>query len=307
MQLILTYKSFLTKKHIIVKLYNDPVVIKWFKHFKPIYDSYGIRHLEASYDKSIRRRSVFENFTYKNSWKTIERSIRQLESLGYIMPFDLPDEFDYKQQTLNKINRFYTYNMLWYLHKDKTPNPFDDKFIFPKDMSYKTWYNILQPINNSICILENFTSNLLNSKFVDDNYPIYAIGALPNLDMPVWLEFTEDEQKLNYSFMERTEENLVLLNSSMLGKSIMQSFYDHDDLLAKDCTGRLGSHGGFLIDTNVNRKKIYQSAEFNHWVEGHKLVIDALPLEFPIGFVAHTSMPLQNYVFNNLEKIEFIE
>lgn len=308
MQLILTYNSFLTKKHLIIKLYNDPVVVKWFKHFKPIYDKHGLRPMEASYDKSIRKRRLFESHGNGKNWKTILKSLHKLESLGYILPFNVPDNFDYKQQTLNRLNRFYTHNMLWFLSRDTTPNPFDSKFIFPKDMSYKTWYNILQPINDSTRVLDSYTYSLLNSKFVDDNYPIYAIGAFPDTeDMPQWLDFNEEEQQLNYSFMDRAEDNLVLLNSSMLGKSILQSFYDHDDLLAKDCTGRLGSHGGFLIDINRNRKKIYESEEFKHWVDGHKLDINYLPLEFPIGFIAHASMPLKNFVFDNLERIEFIE
>ena len=307
MQLILTFKSSFSKKYIIVKLYDDPAVKKWFDHFKPIYSFSGVRPLGASYDKSTRRRTVFENITCRKHWQSIREVVENIEFLGFKMPFDVPEKFDHKQQTLNDLHRFFTSNVNWFWYKNSLPNPYDKKFIVPHTVDSMRWFKMLVPIDKAVRGLESSTYSLYNSKFVDTTYPVHALGALPDTDELQWIDFTEEEQKLNYTYLNNKDDIQVLLNSSMLGKSVLQSFYDHDNLLANDCTGRLGSQGGFLIDINQNRRKIYESDKFQHWVAGHKLTVEELPLEFPIGFVAHTSMPLNQYSYKNLEKIEFIE
>ena len=60
---------------------------------------------------------------------------------------------------------------------------------------------------------------------------------------------------------------------------------EDDDLNAKDCTGRLGSYGGFYIDLDDNRKKIYRSEQFNNYLRKHGRSLNNTPLEFPIGYV----------------------
>jgi hypothetical protein len=78
-------------------------------------------------------------------------------------------------------------------------------------------------------------------------------------------------------------QNLVLLDQSILGKCVLQSFIENDDPTQDDCTGRLGSFGGFFIDLNDNRKKIYKSTQFKDWIKSYNMT--NIPYEFPIGYV----------------------
>jgi hypothetical protein len=78
---------------------------------------------------------------------------------------------------------------------------------------------------------------------------------------------------------------MVILNESILGKSVLQSFSENDNPNAQDCTGRLGSYGGFIIELDDNRKNIYRSKEFISWAQSHNRVFNSLPLEFPIGYI----------------------
>jgi hypothetical protein len=55
------------------------------------------------------------------------------------------------------------------------------------------------------------------------------------------LVFDDIDLEQNYSFFNYNQSNLVVLDRSILGKCILQSFYDDDDPTAEDCTGAAGS------------------------------------------------------------------
>jgi hypothetical protein len=307
MRIIIQYKSQNTKEFITIKMFENPTATRWWQtqHSyalkKSVPKEYKLQlerwadHLEE-YRKIIR---------VDYHWDQIKHSFSRIENLGFQMPFILPEKFNYDQQILNSIHRFFTYNAMWLSDLENDPNtvnPFDINFKFPKNMPPHYWTDIIVIINDAVHELEHVANPTPNKEYVDAHYPIYALEVLPTAHDD-WMLFTEQEAKLQSTYFDHTADTLVLLNRSILGKPFIQSFYEHDNPTLKDCTGRLGSHGGFIIDVNDNRKKLYQSEKFKSWVESHNLDYDKLPLEFPIGYVEDSTKPL-HYFFDHSKDFE---
>jgi len=226
------------------------------------------------------------------SWKNIQDTMIKLKSIGFQVP-NVSAEFERDQTTLNFLHRFFTYNTLWYYkqeHNPETPNPYDRNFKIPKGMSFQDWIDIIDVINVAVHDLERFTVPHVNKKLIDDHYPLKYVMFNPNrkshTDLTPWLEFDEEDIKYNYTYFDYDHNyQLVTLNQSILGKCILQSFYENDDPTADDCTGRLGSYGGIVVDLNNNRKSLYCSSQFKQWVKSYHLDLKNLPLEFPIGYI----------------------
>jgi len=162
-------------------------------------------------------------------------------------------------------------------------NPFDPNFEI--DCEYNEWFEVIDVINRSVHNLERYTKTS-NKELLEVCPPKIIAVEMNNVSsQEFWIEFDLEEQKENYKYQEYYSlgKPLVLLDSSILGKSYLQSFLEHDDPTCKDCTGRLGSYGNFYIDLNNNRSKIYNTLEFKNWLS--KYNIENPPLEFPIGSI----------------------
>lgn len=291
---------FSNDRRVDINLFDNSAVARWFSFYKKLSldDYYSARTVEKFV---IHRESitVTEKANIDRHWNIILHTLGRLSNMGYTVPFQLEPQFDRQQATLNLLHRFFTYNAAWYHDHKNDPavvNPFDPHFELPKDLSYVEWHTLINNINSSVHFLEIFTELLDNKKFVVDQLPIVLTHVLnskksPN-DFDPWLSFSVEDQQLNYTYFD-SDQPLVILNQSILGKPVLQSFYDDDDLNAKDCTGRLGSFGGFFIDLNDHRKKIYQSAQFQNWIAKHNRDFASLPLEFPIGYVTNYEAMLQ--------------
>jgi hypothetical protein len=218
--------------------------------------------------------------------------------------------FDCNQETLNFWHRFFTYNVLWFPNKDILPNPYDTKFVLPDNVQHQDWFSIVDKINVAVHKLEIYTVPLANKKLIAEQYPLAELTFMPDrqhTDLSTWFPFTKDEQQHNFNSYIDSLDSMVLLNTSILGKSVLQAFYEHDDPTADDCTGRLGSFGGFVIDLTDNRRQLYQSMEFQRWLKQYNLDDTQIPYEFPIGTIATTSQPLMNFRQTKFIKLEWID
>jgi hypothetical protein len=301
---------FSNDKYIDVRLFDNKTAAKWFDHFSALskLDYYKSEIIFGFPSHRVNVDSV---------WNVLSTAIDKLNSIGYTVPFTIPPKFNYSQSTLNLLHRFFTYNAIWY-HDNKLDssivNPFDSKFILPSEMSYVEWLDIIDPINSSVHKLANVTIPTDNKKLLINKLKISNVYIAPNnrnpLDLSPWLPFTEEDQQHNYTYFD-SELPLVVLDGSILGKCVLENFFDDDDLNAKDCTGRVGSYGGFFIDLNANRKKVYRSQEFKTWVEKHNRSVESLPLEFSIGHVINyddvlnwfiPTLSVKKLVFNQQDK-----
>ena len=272
----------------IVLLQNDAVA-KWFKHFKKLTadKNYYSPSLIQSLDWTKQ-----PNSTIDQHWAHLKSAALELQNLGYRMPWSIPDKFDRQQQTLNRLHRFFTYNVLWYheLWPDANkPNPFDPQFKPSQDITFQQWLDLVDRINQSVHRLEDFTEPHENKTFIQEQHPLsfvlFNTLKKSTTDLDPWLEFTANDQAHNFNDYFAMESPMVTLDRSILGKCVLQSFYDNDDPNAEDCTGRLGSFGGFEIELDSTKKQIYLSDQFTRWAASHGRTVESLPLEFPIGYI----------------------
>jgi len=278
--------------YILIQLFDNNSVRKWFDYVST--ENYNYRYnLEQTPPANA-------TVDIEYQWSNIKSTVKHLSKLGLPLNFKLPKKFDYQQSTLNKLHRFFTYNMLWYDVKEDSPNPFNPHFKLD-NIAKDDWHKTIDVINRAVHELEKIAEPTDNA--VGINPPIRALTFLPTkiIDI-VWLEFDETDVAQNYEYFNNIQhQHLVLLDRSILGKCVLQSFSDDDDLSAADCTGRLGSHGGFSIDVDNRRQQVYQSSKFKEWVQSFNLNVDALPYEFPIGYVLSSSLNLKQYI----KSIEF--
>ena len=293
--------NYVNDDYILINLFDNQTVEKWGNHFCTK------KHV---YDQLIEQtpvRNIEIDIPYH--WNKIKDITEYVNTLGFYLDFELSEEFDYKQSTLNKLHRFFTYNMLWYDHKETTANPFNPHFKLDS-MTRNEWHSILDVINQAVHNLENVSNPTKNA--IDIDPPIRSLYFRPTTSLDFkenWIQFDETDIEQNYEYFIKvhTHRNLVMLDRSILGKCVLQSFSDNDILTADDCTGRLGSHGGFIIDTDTRRYEIYQSSKFKDWVASFNLDPASLPYEFPIGYVAKSTFNINDYtLIKKLLNLEWV-
>lgn len=305
-------------RDIFIDLIDKPVIRKWFDYFKLKSDTYKFQGTQSY---TAAQCPLEDSLPH---WQDIMDTVKILERMGYQFPRTLPDEFDGSQETLNYLHRFFTYNVFWFrnnrqLKANQTPhsNPFDPNFRLPPKMDYKTWHDIVDVINQAVHKLEAFVRPHANQQFVMTSFPTQSLRFAPVREDDTncngcCLEFTPEEQEANYTYMDY-EGVPVILDREILGKCVLQSFCENDELLAGDCTGRQASFGGFVIDLNHNRKKLYQSPEFQRWIAGYNRPLHSVPIEFVIGHVRDYQEHLpylkqkEDNIYNKFIGIEFLD
>jgi hypothetical protein len=281
----------------LIKLFDNKATTKWFNEVSKMkFNSAYQMSTFLTLPKEDRDKHILY---IQSRWNGIRSILNYLTRLDFKIPFEIPDKYDFDQNKLNLLHRFFTYNAMW--HHDMNSlenckNPFDPNF--KTDYDYNKWHKMIDVINQFVHRLERFTET--PNKEILKDYPLHTIyvDMGQNSSLESWITFDLEEQKENYKYRLYllTGKPLVLLDNSILGKSYLQSFLEHDDPTCKDCTGRIGSFGNFLIDLNRNRNKIYNSAEFKNWLS--KYNIKNPPLEFPIGQVLdHNIGSLENLYF----------
>jgi hypothetical protein len=280
--------KFVSKKSIYIKLFDNPATRKWFEKFSsckfPIASIVDNLHNQPDLINIDKLPYVLSKTN--SSWNNIKLTLQKLKDIGFNTDlFDLPESFNFDQNLLNKLHRFFTYNVLWYHDKDNNDNPFDPKFKI-KCMSYQDWHALLNEINTSVHNLEIYTTTV--NRNILKAHPLKFLQVLlnPEPTSNSWIDFNLEEQQENYKYQvykNKFKKPLVRLDNSILGKSYLYSFLDHDDPTCVDCTGRLGSHGNFHIDLDDNLNNLYSSDEFEEWLADYNIINP--PLEFPIGTV----------------------
>jgi hypothetical protein len=280
-----------------VQLNNSNAITKWFKHCKKINDKYGYRcnvNLSAIKTNKVKdNKQVQLTNTDKERAGDVYRilldTVAKIKKSGKTLPFVVPDNFTNDQTILNEVHRYYTDNAVLTDHSSD-------------------FFKSISTLNYCVHELEDLTENTSNKEFVSrfDLANLWICCDRYPFPMDCWVSFNTVEQKENYNFFDHDYDYTVRLDRSILGKCVLQSFEDDDDPNAKDCTGRLGSFGGFFIDESKDRKKLYQSTRFKNWCTKFKNTPEELPLEFIIGHVSHSDLPLAEYSKKQLKNMEFI-
>ena len=293
MQLKLIFQN----SHIVIQLKQHPTIEKWFKFFQKLTSNQPdyYRMFFSDENRYVRDKSFVD---YCLHWKLILNSIQELRDINYVIPFDVPNEYDFNQKTLNTLHRFFTYNFEWWHNQTTQSNPFDEKFVPPADWNFKKWNSVIGQINAAVHNLEFCTTTatkLLHRSPPSGHFlPSWIIhnpaSITGELIETSYLPFDSYDQSLNYEPMDFSRGAAVTLNASILGKCMLQSYFEEDDPTAQDASGREGSYGDYHIHLNRRREEIYRSEHFGQWAARHGRTVDSLPLEFQIGHVIGTSI-----------------
>ena len=272
--------NFENNHHILIELFENTTMEKWFDHFFKANNncSYKFNDQNVYIDNQAR------------AWPTIINAIAKIKEMGFDVPIEVPDNFNYSQQLLNELHRFYTTNAEW------------------SEKQNKKYFDLISEINLAVHVLEQHTDIQVNKTFTESISPAFFHFQLNEEPKTHWLNFSNEDQKLNYTYFDYDYDYIVKLDRSILGKCVLQSFEEHDDPREKDCSGRLGSFGGFWIELDKNVKKIYESQKFIDWCLEYKCDYKKLPLEFPIGYVSSfTDYNLFTFYNKKFLNIDFLK
>jgi len=283
--------------HITIALKQHPTIEKWFKFFQNLTNQqpdYYRMFFSDEFKLPLGQSAI----DHKKQWKIIQDSLTVMRDAGYRMPFEIPAEFDFSQSTLNQLHRFFTYNCDWWYRQETKPNPFDDNFRPPPEWDFAYWYSIIGQINEAVHTLEVCVTTPTKLLYQESsgqmilpswvlNNPASITGELIKT---CYLPFDSYDQSFNYEPMNFSRGAPVTLNASILGKCMLQSYFEEDDPTAEDARGREGSYGGYCIHLNRRREEIYRSEHFRQWAASYGRTVDSLPLEFQIGHVVGTSI-----------------
>jgi hypothetical protein len=236
-------------------------VNKWASHVKQISNKYQFSLNKGR--SAIGTGEIKENkgqAAYKILLDTVEK-LKNIRPIG----FDIPETFSSDQDLLNRLHRYYT----------ESASEIDTK---------SELFKLVSKINYCVHELEEFTPSD-NPTYVSDLW--FHVDDYP-IPMDCWIDL-DDQQQENYKFFDYDYDYTVRLDRSILGKCVLQAFVEDDDPNARDCTGRLGSFGGFFIDTNKKLKELYESDRFTKWCRRHGKQPREFPLEFVIGKVQQFS------------------
>jgi len=249
------------------------------------------------------------------AWDKIVKNTEYLKSQNFKLPYELPKNFNHNQQLLNVIHRFFTYNSLWalqYCNHDMTgvtplvnpePNPFDNSFI---TTDLEKFLTTISNLNLAVHSLESSCMTLQKNSVLDiiKNNSMRRMTTNYEFTSTGWLNVGSNFDELQKSYTNNYPN--VIMSEEIQGKSYLRAFIDNDDPTKLDVTGRYGSYGGFIIDTNQDRKSVYESLEFNNWLDEYGLNKKDLLLEWPLGQVVESTLDLNQFHPHQFINIQFI-
>jgi len=281
--------NFENNHHILIELFENSTMEKWFNHFFKANNKCSYKFNDGNI--YIENKAKFNMQTDERSqgWSTIKNAISKIKEMGFDVPIEVPDNFNYNQQLLNELHRYYTSNAVW------------------SEKQNKKYFDLISEINLGVHVLEQYTDIQVNKTFTENVSPAFYHLQLNEEPKTHWLDFSNEDQKLNYTYFDYDYDYIVKLDRSILGKCVLQSFEEHDDPREKDCSGRLGSFGGFWIELDKKTKKIYESQKFIEWCLEYKSDYKKLPLEFPIGYVSFFTDNLFTFYNKKFLNIDFLK
>ena len=305
--------NFLKNEYIVIEVFEENIA--WFNFFKN-------KEHENNYQPIVKKVKLcvvaMPTLSTLAPWTDIVQNTEYFKSQNYKLPYQLPEKFNYSQELLNTIHRFFTYNSTWALEncegdmtgntpiKPTSPNPFDSSFVpnnLPKFLTAISYLNHAVHKLEMLCTTENKTRVLTTIK----ENKILWINPRNNFDYTSngWFPIGNILNEFQKSYTNDYPN--VVMTEEIQGKSYLRAFIDNDDPTKLDVTGRYGSYGGFFIDTNNDRKMIYESQEFKNWLDLYDLKKEDLPLEWPLGQVINCSLPLTDFNADEFISIDFID
>jgi hypothetical protein len=276
-----TFTIFFDDRWITVGCLNNPTINRWYETAKLEYNNPG-RLKSVANPVTLQQ----DNEIVKTNYNEILSAIDELRAMGVEWLDNEPSEFNFDQQWCNRVHRYFTTLRF----ADGKVN-LNQNSLTVKDEDKEKFISLLYLINDNVHIIENFCQTEQKKIF---QRKLRALKITPNI--------IENDYKFNdEDYQNHTwEHHNVVFDNEILGKHILNSFFDDDDPQNFDTTGHYSWRGSFriLIDS---RTPIYESMEFNDWMKKYNVSRSSLRADFPIGNVIDSSHKLNSIWIDNLQ------
>jgi len=272
----LKFKFYKNEYQILIECLGNPVIARWYESAKETYQSApGISVVDHFDPVENYRRAHLDGI--KETYAKLANTFQELRSIGVNWPEE-PKEFTFDQSWCNRIHRYFTT-----LCRFRKFDVNDEHAVVSDDSKFD---ELIHTVNDYIHKIERACETPAREKFQRTLKSMYV--TVPNHAFNVhqtckWHMFEEQD----YQYHSWDSDCDVIFAAEILGKSMIASFEDDDDPTSIDTSGHEGWFGSFIIQFDNGRKKIYDSPEFNDWLQSYGLSKDSLGIhgDFPIGRV----------------------
>lgn len=272
--------------YIIIELRNSSISDLWLDTIRTAKDT-SIRTVNhphyidpANYDGRI-----------SNSWNQIKENIKIIESeFNVKWPEDVPEEFNFDQQILNRYHRYFAQATMFYNRWQ-----IDHDYTFDEIHNKQRFSDLLEEINFAIHDLESFTMTSVVQQYKDKLKKLYVDFPPVNwVNLPVGAPHTTDK---TYN---------VCIAMEVHGKNYLQAFIDNDVPDQPDVHGQRGMFGRIDIYVDDTVYDILESREFKQWLGTDSIKDYAL---VQLGRVIESSKPLTELydILSSGESVEIAE
>lgn len=220
-------------------------------------------------------------FDIASDYTQLKHIIDTLSSTQFAFKDSVPESFDQVDQNfMNKLHRHFTDScaMLWY-----------PKYSNAVDYSLD---KILHDLNNAIHNLEVYLPTDHKLKYSGSQSEIWALNDGKELGYDIF-PFRQ------YHSYESAD---LILDSYILGKSLVESFACDDDPTSWDTAGHMRTNGGAIIQLYPARQEIYHSMDFANWLKKHGVEKHQKLADFPLGYFATGQRSKLEYLAKDLKQ-----
>jgi hypothetical protein len=193
----------------------------------------------------------------------IKQNVASLAEIGLVFNKTIPESSELIDQlTLNLLHRFFTECCLTIWNDQYT------------DIELQTRANsLLQKLNTDIHDLEDLCPNGHKEQWSQNLLEIWILNS---------------SQEIGYDIKpfrkyHSTDHADVILDTYILGKTLIESFLTQDNPNHWDTSGHVRTNGGCCFMLSDTRSQIYKSLEFNNWLKQHGVSHDRVYADFPLG------------------------
>lgn len=200
-----------------------------------------------------------------DSYKKLKCAIEELASSDFAFTQAVPESFEtVDQDFLNRLHRHFTSSVatMWY-----------PKYAGPVDYAID---KVLHDINHLVHTLDEYVPNPTKLKYNRCSNTILALSHGQELSYDIF-PFRK------YHSYESAD---LILDSHILGKSLIESFACEDDPTSWDTAGHMRTNGGAIIQLDSFRQELYNSADFLDWLKKHGVEKNQKLADFPLGYFA---------------------
>lgn len=210
-------------------------------------------------------------------WNKIKENIKTIESeFDVNWPEEVPDEFTFDQQILNRYHRYFAQSTMFY---NRWQIDHDYRFNEIPDHKKQRFSDLLEEINFSIHELESYTVTPVIRKYRNKLKKLYIDFPPVNwIDIPQSTQHTADK------------EYNVCIAMEVHGKNYLQAFIDDDVSDQADIHGQRGMFGRVDIYIDDTVFEILESKEFKDWLGTNSIKDYGL---VQIGKVVESSRPIK--------------